>query len=242
MRYFQFWSSQACFALSARLPAPSATRKIGVRCLTLRSTGPATAAVVSPACGAFGTFARRAYAVCRSGPVSSNVRPQERHHQCFRRSSWKPCSYRACFSPLRMLNNPKLSRATSDSHNISMVKVKTVFANNVPTRFEHRKQRFGCIHRTICLQPVMVHRTLAQSIEPRTKHRLFRYSVNYRCSRYSLTGISLYLLRCLNIVCILNLRPNPSFKRSANGRPPGPRGTVVYPAPRGPGVLPSSPA
>ena len=38
------------------------------------------------------------------------------------------------------------------------------------------------------------------------------------------------------------LLPNPSFKRSANGRPPGPRGTVVYPAPRGPGVLPSSPA
>ena len=48
-------------------------------CLTTRSTGPATAAVVSPACGAFGTFARRAYAVRRSGPVSSNVRPRVRH-------------------------------------------------------------------------------------------------------------------------------------------------------------------
>ena len=36
--------------------------------------------------------------------------------------------------------------------------------------------------------------------------------------------------------------PNPSFKRSPNGRPPGPRGAVVYPAPRGPGVLPSVPA
>ena len=36
--------------------------------------------------------------------------------------------------------------------------------------------------------------------------------------------------------------PNPSLKRSANGRPPGPRSAVVYPAPRGPGVLPSSPA
>jgi hypothetical protein len=38
------------------------------------------------------------------------------------------------------------------------------------------------------------------------------------------------------------VRPNPSLKRSANGRPPGPRGAVAYPAPRGPGVLPSSPA
>ena len=37
-------------------------------------------------------------------------------------------------------------------------------------------------------------------------------------------------------------RPNPSLKRSANGRPPGPRGAVVYPAPRGPGALPLSPA
>ena len=36
--------------------------------------------------------------------------------------------------------------------------------------------------------------------------------------------------------------PNPSFKRSATGKPPGPRSAVVYPAPRGPGVLPSSPA
>ena len=36
--------------------------------------------------------------------------------------------------------------------------------------------------------------------------------------------------------------PNPSLKRSANGRPPGPRGAWVHVAPRGPGVLPSSPA
>ena len=36
--------------------------------------------------------------------------------------------------------------------------------------------------------------------------------------------------------------PNPSFKRSANGRPPSPRAAVVDPASRGLGVLPSSPA
>jgi hypothetical protein len=36
--------------------------------------------------------------------------------------------------------------------------------------------------------------------------------------------------------------PNPSLKRTANGGPPGPRGAVVYPAPRGPGVPPSSTA
>ncbi len=36
--------------------------------------------------------------------------------------------------------------------------------------------------------------------------------------------------------------PNPSLKRSANGRPPGPPGGVVYHPPVGPGVLPLSPA
>jgi hypothetical protein len=36
--------------------------------------------------------------------------------------------------------------------------------------------------------------------------------------------------------------PNPSLKRSANGRPPGPRDAFSYHAPRGPGVLPLAPA
>jgi hypothetical protein len=39
-----------------------------------------------------------------------------------------------------------------------------------------------------------------------------------------------------------SVRPNTSFKRSANGRPPGPRGAFGHHAPRGPGVLPLSPA
>ncbi len=39
------------------------------------------------------------------------------------------------------------------------------------------------------------------------------------------------------------LRPNPSLKRSANGRPPGPAGRYgVHFLPSGPGVLPSAPA
>ncbi len=38
------------------------------------------------------------------------------------------------------------------------------------------------------------------------------------------------------------MTPNHSLKRSANGRPPGPRAAFVYHAPLGPGVLPSSPA
>ena len=67
---------------------------------------------------------------------------------------------------------PKLSCATPDSHSISVVKVKTAFANNVPTLFEHRMQRFGCIHRTFYLRPVVVHRKLAQRIEHKAKYSL----------------------------------------------------------------------
>ena len=37
-------------------------------------------------------------------------------------------------------------------------------------------------------------------------------------------------------------RPNQSLKRTADGRPPGPRGGSVYHPPRGPGALPSAAA
>ena len=37
-------------------------------------------------------------------------------------------------------------------------------------------------------------------------------------------------------------RPNQSLKRTANGKPPGPRGGSVYHPPRGPGALPSAAA
>jgi hypothetical protein len=61
----------------------SCSRAGGARCaalaragLTSRSTGPATAAVVSPACASRTIVAVRAYAVCLRRPVSSNVRPR----------------------------------------------------------------------------------------------------------------------------------------------------------------------
>ena len=37
-------------------------------------------------------------------------------------------------------------------------------------------------------------------------------------------------------------RPNQSLKRTADGRPPGPRGGSVYHPPRGPGALPPAAA
>ena len=71
-----------------------------------------------------------------------------------------------------MLNNPKLDCAMSDSRDISIAKVKTAFANTVPTLFKHRKQHFGCIHRTFYLRPVVVHRKLARNIEYKAKYSL----------------------------------------------------------------------
>ena len=45
------------------------------------------------------------------------------------------------------------------------------------------------------------------------------------------------------VIAVATVLPNPSLKRSANGRPPGPRSRYgVHFLLRGPGVLPSSPA
>ena len=58
--------------------------------------------------------------------------------------------------------------------------------------------------------------------------------------------------RCSNLVFVCRLRghrrhppparPNQSLRRTANGRPPGPRGGSVYHPPRGPGTLPPAAA
>ena len=48
------------------------------RCLTLRSTGPATASTVSLVRGTWCIIAYQAYGACLRGPVSSNVRPHIR--------------------------------------------------------------------------------------------------------------------------------------------------------------------
>jgi hypothetical protein len=50
-------------------------------------------------------------------------------------------------------------------------------------------------------------------------------------------------MKSVNFFPVHAVRPNPSLKRSANGRPPGPGlwYSVHFHSP-GPGVLPSSPA
>ena len=49
--------------------------------------------------------------------------------------------------------------------------------------------------------------------------------------------------KCTTVRLPRTLMPNPSLKRSANGRPPGPRSRYgVHFLHRGPGVLPSAPA
>jgi hypothetical protein len=80
----------------------------------------------------------------------------------------------------------------------------------------------------------------AQVVWPRVMHAVCtavqdvptsaRSAADQRAAPQAVTGIACGRQR--------KVRPNPSLKRSANGRPPGPRGAMAYPAPRGPGVLP----
>ena len=77
---------------------------------------------------------------------------------------------------------------------------------------------------------------------------VFRKSVvQYIVCRRRSCSVTALIVSIVSIAVILvsaklQLRPNPSVKRSAAGRPPSPRAAVVYPASRGLGVLPSSPA
>ena len=61
-------------------------------CLTLRSTGPATAGQLGPVGGTRYIFANRAKPSCRSGPVTSNVGPR-------RLPSQRSCIAGACLPP-----------------------------------------------------------------------------------------------------------------------------------------------
>jgi hypothetical protein len=75
-------SAQVALHLSRVGVAPGSHRWAGTtaastareRCLTLRSTGHATAGHLGPVGGTRYIFANRAKASCRSAPVSSNVR------------------------------------------------------------------------------------------------------------------------------------------------------------------------
>jgi len=61
--------------------------------------------------------------------------------------------------------------------------------------------------------------------------------------RFSIRKTSCFrLTNCGQPIGPRAVRPNPSVKRSAIGRPPSPRSAVVYPALHGLGVLPLSPA
>jgi hypothetical protein len=63
------------------------------------------------------------------------------------------------------------------------------------------------------------------------------------CSQLRAPSAAVRGWRVINAPLLSHVRPNPSLKRSANGRPPGPvwRYAVHFRQP-GPGVLPLSPA
>ena len=69
-------SARLCTGIQPSLAACRVRPRDPKCCLTLRSTGPATADQLGPVGGTQYIFANRAKPPCRSGPVTSNVRPQ----------------------------------------------------------------------------------------------------------------------------------------------------------------------
>ena len=100
----------------------------------------------------------------------------------------------------------------------------------------------GAVEHKLCMKSVAAEYT--QLVWPRVMQAVCTAVRHVPTSARSAAGQRATHRADTSIVCRRQrkVRPNTSLKRSANGRPPGPRGAVVYPAPRGPGVLPPSPA
>ena len=242
----------------------SRTRGAAHCCLTLRSSGAPTAGRQARAAPWF-ILHRADLASYRRRPLNSNVRQQDMDLQF----STKTCACRRELNskdaakprglPRRALRSsgssrsyglPPLGSAPQGRAPLSEGKVAALLGRYVPGLHRCEVNRLASIEsRETCELLERARRFVPISVM-KTK-TTFAVSGNAASDlrsrrRIGLHGISnsghLTLRKLQSYTQFRTLLPNPSFKRSANGRPPGPRGTVVYPTPRGPGVLPSSPA
>ncbi len=122
------------------------------------------------------------------------------------------------------------------------------------TAAANHENRLQHLSQTCCLSASCTERS--QSVGPQPSAQRWRLRVNRPAAGNSSTTVLIRATRTLSrrqSMLQHSFRslqaqrgaawPNPSFKRSANGRPPGPRSSAgVHYLQRGPGALPSSPA
>jgi hypothetical protein len=226
-------------------------------CLTRRSSGPTAACHQAPATGTLYIFCGRGLASCRCGPLTSNVR----HHE--------DPSYQTCrVSPLAIVHanflvglahtredrkflhcsgnfdsslpaNPARKVISLNPPQSTLATAEGANACELPPRIgAHSKGRDlqQCCNQVHALLYRQLPRK-ASSLNPPPSNLVTPEGVNRSGGRRKNQPVNHRAFAQPPLVM-----PNPSLKRSANGRPPGPPGGVVYHPSVGPGVLPSSPA
>ena len=235
------------------------------RCLTPRSRRGPTAGHQGPPGGTRYIFASPGLASCRRRPLSSNVMPHRtRLTPAAARFGWRsqhtkgqtrfppaaiqrPCAWRPSPSRARTSTKTELLVATSAGPRVTSCRLAYIQARdakdgdaapqNKQVRASGQKYKLrvhaGGAHRASHSEPLGRGARRSGGVPPLLRRQPRRGS--FCGAPAEITNSSLFRAT--------RVRHNPSLKRSANGRPPGPAGRYgVHFLPAGPGVLPSSPA
>ena len=219
----------------SKCPAPFNRQRLSCLCpsatwrLTLRSSGAPTAGHQARSGGTRYIFASPGLASCRCHPLNSNVRRHEYQampaNERFGRSHQMQ-SLRSAARHTQASPSPPRARAS--------VSLPRWLASSTAVH------RFG----SASLQVRVRRRTATPNrVACRTDLTLLMRVASVRFGSENVQmPCSVQPPAFVVPLSVGKVAPNPSFKRSANGRPPGPRGRLAYHCPRGPGVLPLSPA
>jgi hypothetical protein len=222
-----------------------ANRKVpACKCgLTPRSTGPAPAGGVRLVRSGFATVAHQPYAACLRGPVTSNVRQHShtmrrtaavvegqaaRSARAMRRQARSP-NAGASFSPLKYRRIREL-----------LLRGSVLLNNSTPSASRPSSLQRETVQWSQFFVPA-AGSTSVPSVTRSTGGGRGHERGTSEEQRTCAARIPV-LVKALAESGARRVLPNPSVKRSAAGRPPSPRAAVVYPASRGLGVLPPSPA
>jgi len=208
--------------------------------LTHRSSGPAAAGGVSLSRSGFATVARQAYAACRSVPLSSNVRW---HAKGMEGMVCKSAVARQVRASAKSAKSGQLSvRGATLSHGFcSRALLPSLQFAGIGSSAGPKPRRFVVPWRASASPLSGMRSESSASISARAQS-LAGFFPPPRCAPCCGRPWLRSAGSAAAAFAVSTVPPNPSLKRSATGRAPGPRGCHAYHQPRGPGTLPLSPA
>jgi len=221
-------------------------RRDDARGLTPRSSGAPTAGHQARAGGTRYIFTSPGLASCRCRPLSSNVRPRRTRISTYRSVNNHPTP--RIRRPTAVPGQPvtqrecraRFARAAEAAQSVWSRPPEAAMKDGgvAPEALQYKKEHgLGVGRRPFsAVRPARISLTRRSRLDSWRRFNAQR-ELQQRCSNRAFE-------------CRLRghrrhpppARPNQSLKRTANGRPPGPRGGSVYHPPRGPGTLPPAAA